>query len=103
MDALEKYKNVGILAVGIAIGAGGSKLVSPTAEAAAPTRATLQNEHTWVATHLPDGGTVYGHRECTFVYFDGGHSEPPCTEWVLSQAQAEAFEHFSRVDRDGGK
>lgn len=84
----------GILVLGMALGAGGAKLLQYDA-AAASLHTRFQNEQTWVAQRLPDAGTLYGHRQCSYlVAADGGRAGEPCSDSVLSQDQALAFEAY---------
>lgn len=101
---MEKKTVGAALVFGILIGVGGTKEFAPIDPASAATvMLNFQNEHTWVASHDSDGGTTYGHRECWLGFVDGGSPfDVPCSEVVLTSAQAAAFQAFADLTADAG-
>lgn len=91
---MNKTQSAAVLALGIALGVGGSSLTG-IINSAHGASIHFQNENVWVARLAPDGGQpAYGGRECGFVSDGGVVPATACVEGELTPDQSTAFEAF---------
>lgn len=84
---MDKVKVAALLAVGVAVGAGGSQL----AEGVPPTPTTTVINTKLVRETLADGGVRWNSRTCAYEELDGKHTEP-CWYGVVTGGEAATLE-----------